>query len=61
MSAVSNIVHILTSSFFTETSVQNEYLLMPEIITAIQIHNWTILESPQAGWSILRRNILYRD
>ena len=59
MSTVGSIILQLTTGIVSETSIPTEYVLIPEIASAIIRYNWNIVPSYTSGWTTFVRRINY--
>ncbi len=58
MSSYESVLVQLTSGFLSQTSIQTEYLKIPEIVWAINQYKWHITAS-SIGWTDLVKIVNY--
>lgn len=61
MSSLETVMLQLTCSYISETSIPSQYLDYPQVISAIQKHNWYIGQSNTNGWTSIYKIIIYSD
>lgn len=59
MSTIGSIILQLTTGIVNETSIPTEYVLIPEIASAIIRYHWRIGPSYTPGWTTFIRHINY--
>ena len=61
MSDIQNYIQMLSTSFFSEIHIPNEFLTNPTVQEYIIHYRWSITQSLKSGWSRLVRNITYNN